>query len=279
MLLDTCLARTHRFDCHIYDQNSRRQSIFSKIALIIYLIGFSANLCAATYEESVAKIRQNQASVKDYLLVCQVCSDEFGGGYEKGFRFRDSIFSNVNKMKHHSPPASGSADEKALSATVFVDTKNGFARLYIPVLDFEGGSHILTMALFVMRDKTKTIAISEFHGGLDSDIYSYHFYKVESDKWINVTNYVLEQIPLAGFAEDTHTKKALTSVVNWELHLPRFGTTGLLQPHLAYGLPTEEYPRLKIRTGAMELLWDPYNGQFIKGNMVDPARWAARYTK
>lgn len=101
MLFEIQQARgTDGFCGHICDLNGRIQTIISKIALIIFSIGFATNLSASSYEESVAKIRQNQASVKEYFLVCQVCADEFGVGDEKGFHFRESIYLGVNETKN-----------------------------------------------------------------------------------------------------------------------------------------------------------------------------------
>lgn len=248
--------------------NGQYHSLLLIVFNIILVTVFGQSLYSAPYEESVDRTNRSSATILDYALVCNVCSGAFGGPGAKGFAFRNDIVSGIKPGKGGYIQFEG---KRVYTSNVLLDSKNGFFTASVADAPDDSFPETLTMALFLKKDRTKVVAITYDQSGLGSDSYDYKFYRIQSDKWIDVTKDVLSLISLSDFTQDAEAMKELEALVNWQLVLPRFGTTAILRANGYYDY-NEAQSRLfmtQIGKGAsMELLWDPVSGKFKKGKII-----------
>lgn len=236
------------------------------IGLFIFVCG---NAWAVEPGAVADRLATGKASIIDYFLACNACSmeyfDEDLGKDHLAFRKKVSNDKSIQFIDRHGYKRNIIIDRKV------VDPKNGYMQMEIG----EQLSSVYTGAIFSREANGPVFVWTSTEFGGDSDEYYFQFFEPQGASWKEVTHDILPTFSVTDFAVQQKMFE-FADQVEWEIVLPRYGTTAYLlhHPHWEIGESEQKFKTYKAYFGnnvAMELVWDKRDSRFLKGRLLDYA--------
>lgn len=238
-----------------------------KFIVLLVSIVMSCSALAASYRQSMQAIVEGKGTIRDYALACDVCGDDFGGAGEQGYAFRDNALSTIGSKGSVKISV---AETSVYLSDVVLDMKNGYFEMTVKDYVDDNFPRTITMALFIAKDGSKTAGITQDYMGMDSDTYTYRFFRIIAGKWSDVTKDILSSISLDDISSDRKVMKDVGRLIQWRMELPRVGTTAILHAGSYYDMNEQEAKLFMNQIGdgsTMQLEWDRERGKFRRGEI------------